>query len=422
MAITQEELARRIRAAREACRMTQDEVASALGLSRSSVVQIEAANRSVSSLELDRLAHLFGKAIGEFLAETFREDDTLGALFRSETAVTADPEVLPRLRACLTLARELVNLERLVGVDRGPSAAARYPVLTPKSRWEAIQQGVRLAEDERRRLGLGDNPVPDLVGLFETQGVRTAIVDLPDDISGITLTEVSVGLFVVVNRGHHLLRRRFSLAHEYGHILVDRDRLALVSRGSERDDLVEVRANAFAASFLMPESGIRQFVVGLGKGKPSRVHAEVFDEAGALDVEGRTEPGTQALQLYDVVQVAHHFGVSRPAALYRLRNLRLLSEAEFEMLKALDEAGKGKEMVGLLGLPEPSHEEARNTFRRRFLGLALEAYRRDEITRAKLVELADLVGLSREDTARLVEDAGLNDREGADVRIPSEGS
>ena len=38
------------------------------------------------------------------------------------------------------------------------------------------------------------------------------------------------------------------------------------SRESERSDLLEVRANVFAANFLMPEEGVRQFVGTLGKG------------------------------------------------------------------------------------------------------------------------------------------------------------
>lgn len=399
--------------------MTQEEVASRLGMPRSAVVQIEAANRSVSSLELDRFAHLFGKDIREFLAETFQPDDSLAALFRAPGSVVADRDVHHRLRDCLALARELASLERLLGVDRAGSSPARYVLPAPRTRWEAIEQGVGLADDERRRLGLGDAPLPEVSELLEVQGIRTGMVDLPEDVSGLTLTDRVMGLFVVVNREHHLLRRRFSLAHEYAHVLADQVQVAVVSRGAARDDLIEVRANSFAAGFLLPESGVWHFLAGLGKGKPSRVYAEVFDEAGVVDVEGRTEPGTQTLQLYDVVQFAHHFGVSRSAALYRLRNLRLVTENEFNDLRALEDAGKGKEIAALLGLPEPAHEEARNACRRRFLGLALEAYRREEITRGKLTELGDLVGLSRDDVARLVADSGLSDPEGADVRIPS---
>jgi Zn-dependent peptidase ImmA (M78 family) len=231
----------------------------------------------------------------------------------------------------------------------------------------------------------------------------------------LTLRDRKVGLFVVANGVHHHLRRRFSFAHEYAHVVADRDRSGLISQASARDDLIEVRANAFAANFLMPEDGLRQFVAGLGKGKPSRLFAEVFDEAGALEVEGRSEPGTQTIQLYDVVQLARHFGVSRVSALFRLRNLRLISESEFDHLKALDEAGKGKQLAKRLGLTEPDHQEMRSEFKHRFLGLALEAYRRDELSRSKLRELVAMVDLTPDDLDRVLADAGL---EGEDDATP----
>lgn len=387
--------------------MTQDEAARHIGVSRPTFVQIEAGNRSVSSLELDRLAYLFGRDIRELVADSFVEEDALAALFRAQTDVASQPAVLEKLRECLAIGRELTSLERLVGIDRDVTAVASHPLPPPKSRWEAILHGQRLADEERRRLGLGLAALPDIAELLESQGVRTGLVELPDDVSGLTLSERQVGLFVVVNRTHHQLRRRFSFAHEYAHVSVDRDRSGTISRASSRDDLIEVRANAFAASFLMPEEGVRQVVAGLGKGRPSRVHAEVFDEAGTLSVEGRSKPGTQSLQLYDVVALAHHFGVSRPSALYRLRNLRLVTQAELAQLKALDGSGKGRELAELLGLAEPDREKARSSLKHRVVGLALEAFRRDEISRAKLRELVKMVGLSSKDVDRLVEDAGI---------------
>lgn len=387
--------------------MTQDDAAKHLGVSRPTVVQIEAGNRSVSSLELDKLAYLFGRDIREFVADAFHEEDSLTALFRAQPAVVGEPAVLDKLRECMALGRELTNLERLVGIDRDLSAVASYPFPTPKTRWEAVQQGQRLAEEERRRLGLGHAPLPGMSELLESQGVRTGWVDLPNDVSGLTLSDRKVGLFVVANGVHHYLRRRFSFAHEYAHVVADRDRSGLISQTSARDDLIEVRANAFAANFLMPEDGVRQFVAGLGKGKPSRLFSEIFDEAGYLNIEGRSEPGTQTIQLYDVVQLAHHFGVSRLSALFRLRNLRLLTEAEFEHLKALDDQGKGKQLAKLLGLTEPDHQEMRSEFKHRFLGLVLEAYRRDEISRGKLRELVAMVGLTADDLDQLLADAGI---------------
>jgi Zn-dependent peptidase ImmA (M78 family)/DNA-binding XRE family transcriptional regulator len=411
MPITQQELGRRIRAAREACRLTQDEVAARLGVARPTIVQIEAGNRTVSSLELDRLAYLLGQDIRDFLADSFRGEHSLAALFRAQSEDIRKPEVLDALRDCIALGREITELERLVGVESGPASTAVYSLPEPATRWDAIQQGERLARDERRRLGLGSAPLPDVSELLETQGVRTGVLGLPSDVSGLTISDPNTGLFVVANRAHGIHRRRFSFAHEFGHVLVDRGQFGIVSRESKRDDLLEVRANAFAACFLMPEEGVRQFVANLGKGKPSRAYAQVFDEAESLSVEGRAEPGSQDLQLYDVVRLAHHFGVSRIAALYRLLNLGLLKEPDFKRLEELDEQGKGEHLARRLGLQTPKALESRDGLERRFLALALEAYRREEISKSKFKELTALAGLRSDQTRQLLTDAGLDNDE-----------
>lgn len=255
-------------------------------------------------------------------------------------------------------------------------------------------------------MGLGWAPAPPLPELFETQGVRTGVVDLPDDVSGLTICNRRAGLFILANRRHAPVRRRFSFAHEYAHTLFDRRLLGTVSRAGNRDELIEVRANAFAAALLMPGDGVRQFIAALGKGKPSRAIAQVFDEAGALQAEGRTKPGSQDIQLYDLVHIAHHFGVSRQAALFRLLNLRLVTQAEFDRLKAADEAGYGRELASLLSLPDEDDDD-RDGFRHRVLSLALEAYRRDLITRAKLVEVAKLLSMEAEEIQGLLRHVGL---------------
>ncbi len=400
--------------------MTQDQVAEHLGVSRPTLTQIELGNRAVSSLELDRLAYLFGRDIREFLSDSFTEEDTLAALFRSQTGIGDAPEVLELLRQCMALGRELTNLEALLGINRELAAVAAYPFSEPKSRWDAIQQGERAADMERRRLGIGSTPAPELNEVLEMQGVRTGLLELPDDISGLTLCDSDIGLFIVANQSHHVIRRRFSFAHEYAHVLLDRDQAGMISRASERDDLAEVRANSFAACFLMPEDGVRKYVGTLGKGRPSRAHADVFDEAGAVAVEGRAEPGTQEIQLYDVVQLAHHFGISRLAAMYRLRNLRLVTEAQLERLKDEEASGRGKELATLLGLSESDHAEARKWFRHRFLGMALEAFRREKITHGKLTELGNMLDLSKDGLEKLLEGAGLSDTEQADVLLPDD--
>jgi len=397
MPITAEELARRLRAARDACHLKQDDVARHLGVSRSTVAQMELGNRAVSSLELDNLAYLYGRGIAEFLADQFREDDVIVALFRLHPEMAEYEGIQPALRESMALGRELTNLERLLGIERDGGAIPLYPLRRARTRWQAVQQGEQAAVEERRRLQLGEAPLPDIAELLETQGVRTAQISLPEDLSGLTLFDAEIGPFVVANNrlpGHSHLRRRFSYAHEYCHVLLDRELKGTISLTTERSNLLEVRANAFAAAFLMPSAGVQEFVHSLGKGRTSRLQSEVFDEEKAQLVQGRPTPGSQTIQMHDVVLVAHHFGVSRLAALYRLRNLDFFSPKELETLKEQEEDGQGRRLAVLLGVPGLEDEAMRNDFRHRFLALALEAFRREEITRSKLGELAGMVDAS----------------------------
>lgn len=377
-------------------------------MSRIAISQIEAGNRSVSSIELDRIACVVGRDIKAFFAEVFVEQDALAALFRTESQLAEQADLLHALQGSLALGREMTNLERLLGIDRAQLLVAAYELPAARSRWDAIQQGQRIAADERQRLGLGLSPIGDLVELFEYQGIRTGVVTLPDNISGLTLTDEKVGIFVVINREHPPLRRRFSLAHEYAHVLMDRDRSGTISRSENRADLLEVRANAFAAEFLMPAEGVLQFVHALGKGGASRAQMVVYDETDVVQAEQRAAPGSQDIQIHDMALMAHHFGVSRIAALYRLKNLRMVDEREFQHLKSQEDSGTGKAIADFLAADEPvDAREMRDEFRRRFLGLALEANRREEITLSKLTELAAMVGINRQEVQSILSSAGF---------------
>src|SRR5271154_1581858 len=96
--VTAAELGRRLKAARESCGLTQDDVAAELELSRSTVAQIELGNRGVSGIELGKLAFLFGRDMREFLATEYLDADPLGVLFRSETEVSGSDVVVGKLR------------------------------------------------------------------------------------------------------------------------------------------------------------------------------------------------------------------------------------------------------------------------------------------------------------------------------------
>lgn len=403
MLVTREELGRRLRCARETCGLTQQEAAEHLGVPRTAIVQIEAGARGVSSLELSQLARRYGRAMEEFLSEGPFAEDPLTALFRSIPGID-DPALEAELRRCAALCRQATQLEQLLGLPGRRPLPALYTLEAPSTRWDAIVQGRSMARQERRRLDLGTAPVREIAAIVRRQGVRVTETAMPDDISGLFFHGEDLGLVIVVNRTHPQTRRLFSYAHEYAHVLADRNRPGTVSRAANRQELLEVRANTFAAHFLMPEEGVRAFLQSLGKGEPSRQEQEIFDEVEEVQAQKRAAPGSQELRPHDVVLLSHHCGVSFEAALFQLLNLRLIRKERFEAL--MQHRGASSALRRALGLPHHD-EQVHWTLTDQIVELALEAYRRGEISLAKLLELGDEAGTPRQDLEAALFEEGL---------------
>ena len=85
--------------------------------------------------------------------------------------------------------------------------------------------------------------------------------DLPSNIAGMYAYSADLGGCILINRKHPPERRRVSMLHEYGHLLLSTDRYKpgidyLTMPG--RKPANERFAEAFALSFLMPASSVRQ--------------------------------------------------------------------------------------------------------------------------------------------------------------------
>lgn len=412
MALTKAELGARIRAARESARLSQEMVAQFLGVSRATVSQIEAGRRAVDSLELSRLAKFFGRDISYFLAEGPAEQEVSVSVFLRTSELLNETDI-HSVNHWLAICREYNNLERLLRLNTGVSSLVKYLYPDPQSPWDAIHVGEEVAEEERKRLDLGIAPLSmtkDLLELMEVQGVKVRLHPLPEKIDAICLMNGDAGPFILINSWQSERRLRFTLCHEYCHVLIDREKQRLISIRDSKD-LVEVRANAFAAAFLMPDKGVQAFLRSLGKeGGKSRSTLGVTAGQATARGEQRFSAAAQSLQLEDIVLLQHHFGASVEATLWRLQNLEILSPQERERsAEQAKEAHAIAQALKLHGMKGPEQQEKvalLESFTRRFVHMALEAYRQDLITLAKLYELAEMVH-RREEVEALVEELGI---------------
>jgi transcriptional regulator with XRE-family HTH domain len=403
-------LGRRLSEARLSAGLTQDQVANDVGLPRTAIVQVEAGRRAVSTLELADLARLYRRPVAEFFHEGQAEnDDPLVALGRVSDELQDDPVVASRVRECVAIFREGVAIEGELGREAAPIPPSYS---TPaRSQGEAAAQGIEAADRERSRLDLGDAPIADVCRLVSEQGIWATSIGLPDGFSGVFLNHRTTGLAIVVNKTHGQMRKRFSFAHEYAHSLFDRDRVATVTGRENASELMERRANAFAAAFLMPQRGVEGVLRAMHKGGPSRRAFVSYDVAGggAQESEERTPPGSQTLTFRDVAQLGAHFGASYLAACYRLRELGYVNKVELEALKAHEDLGR--EYIDFMrGKACGKDKDARSTddddkeLVAQMIPLILEAYSREVISRGKVRELAGMLKLDEDDILRFAKD------------------
>ncbi len=401
-------IGQKIRNIREKYGLSQEETEKSLGLPQKAMTRIEAGQRSVSSLELTQLAELFYCSISDFFPEKEGvEEDVLVTLYRLSPGLEADLEVQKEVAKYVQICREGVLLEELLN-RTARKRVLSYPFPHPAGVLDAIRQGDQVAKEERRRLGLGNGPIHDIVDLLTSQGIWCAGTELPQEMAGLFLFRPSIGVAILVNGQHATVRKRFSYAHEYAHAIFDKNHHVLISTTANASECIETRANAFAAAFLLPSEGVSEMIHSLGKGGASRTDYAIFDVAtqGVVETEERLLASRQKITPQDIALIAHHFGVSYQATVYRLRSLRYLTQKERELL--LTDELRGKNYLKMLGLNDLDKSE-KNSVNQRELKtyisqLIIEAYQSGKISRGRLLDLSRLLNLPGLQILEIAED------------------
>jgi Zn-dependent peptidase ImmA (M78 family)/transcriptional regulator with XRE-family HTH domain len=205
---------------------------------------------------------------------------------------------------------------------------------------------------------LGIDPIPNLAELLEERGIKVLSADLTD-IDGLTARvkrkkgePVPV---IVIRENTWAERKRFTLAHELGHMLID------VRSGVDS----EKAANRFAGAFLMPAEALRSEI---GKQRT-------------------------AISFGELVRLKELFGASFQAITYRCRDLGILNEAAFKrMFQAFNEKGWRKPPYEEPGALAPEKEQPKRMERLTFRALAERV-----IGEAKA---AEILGISVRDLTR----------------------
>jgi len=344
-------LGQRISEARKARGKTQEEVANFLECSRPTYIAIEKGDRAPKSDEIIKLASFLGRKVHELVRPTEPVVDLQPHLRAAvEKMKGGDEEALhAAIDELQRLAEDYRDLEKLMNA---PLRFNYPPEVTLNPRIDAADLAESVALQERQRLGLGDQPVIYLRSTLEWDvGLRIFYWDLPSTIAGMYAYTADLGCCILVNHKHPSERRRVSMLHEYGHLIVDRykpgiDYLTMTGRKPANERFAE----SFGLSFLMPASSVRQ-----------RFH-DIVTTTG--DFKGA-----------DLHRLSHFYYVSVEAMALRLEGLGLIQRGSWQFLK--ESKFSPREAAELLSLQsQPVNEEP---FSERYKYLAVAAYERGEV-------------------------------------------
>ncbi|OTO29262.1 hypothetical protein A5816_001547 [Enterococcus sp. 3G1_DIV0629] len=159
-----------------------------------------------------------------------------------------------------------------------------------------------IASSLRNEYGLGIGPVSNMTLLIEKMGIRVHFEDLSSaKIDALTLFIDGQPYIIVNNQRISSVRIRFNLAHELGHILLHSSYNKKEVANSSNHKRIEMEANFFAGSLLLPEEG---FVLDL-----------------------------TSTNLNHLIQLKKHWKVSLQAIIYNGEQLGLISSRQVLFLR-----------------------------------------------------------------------------------------
>jgi len=289
--------------------LTQEDAAKIIETARTTITAIEKGERRIKPGELIKLAHAYGRQVSDFvrphpIIDTFPQPQFRGPVVHSEED---EEKIAPYVAKLEEFCQDYLELEALLNAP----LVRRYPPEYSVTGLRTEQAAEGVAIEERHRLGLGDGPLPILRDILEQDvGLRIFYPPLqPSTFSEMYIYTDQVGGCIAVNSLHPEERRRWSLAHGYGHFLVHRYKPdAYFEDAYRRLPESERFAEAFARYFLMPTSSL----------------ARRFN-----DLRRMKEKTT----LTDLGTLAHYYGVSMAALTLRLEDMSLLPTGTWDSLR-----------------------------------------------------------------------------------------
>lgn len=332
-------LGAKLRRARENLGLTQEELSKSVGLSSEFISLLEIGKRAPSLDSLRRLSDFLKKDIGYFLQDTEGDFQVLGR----EKKLSKEAQAV--IRRFQRYSEDYLRVEELT--QRRAEPAPFYQNASAE----------RMAQEERKRLGLGDEPIRDIFTLLELNGLRILRQAVPEaaQIAGIfVFYEAEQAGFALLDSSRPLGDQHVAAAHEYAHYLKDRFAGPILDNPDVFIDEYlplyhprEKFAQQFAFDFLVPPRKLKHVV-------SKELHA-------------------RSLHFEDVIFLKRYFGVKTSHMLGILQKQEIIPPHRYAEYRNIDHAAFERSLFGKVGseeLPARSRTKLISSDRYKILGVS----------------------------------------------------
>lgn len=222
-------------------RLTKAQLAKELGVTSRSIQNYEAGTSTPDAETLEKIGKLLN-----FPQQFFCIEELMPVIGEHAASFRSLSRMTEAMKNCALSAGAIAFKVNEWMEERFNLPSADLPDLSDLGPEEA-------AATLRRMWGLGNAPIPNMIHLLESKGIR--IFSLAEEAREVDAfcTWHDGRPFVFLNTMKSAERSRFDAAHELGHLVRD---VYSLQHGEARGLEMERQADAFAAAFLMPRESI----------------------------------------------------------------------------------------------------------------------------------------------------------------------
>lgn len=265
--------------------LSLQDLADKIGISKQMISKYEKGDSMPSSKILIKLGKSFKVKIDYFFSPSAVELSEVNFRKKSVFSVKKINALKEEIKFKLS---NYLEIENILQIDNS------FENTVKKFKLKSLEEVEKIVLDLRDEWEIGLDPIHNIIQLLEDKEIKIIEIDEPENNFDGLATIVN-GKFpvIVINKNFNVERKRFTLLHELGHLLLE---------FPECDVKFEENVcNRFASEFLFPK-------------------VSVLKEFGAK---------RDAISFIELVEVQKKYGISIRAIMYRLKDVNILNESRF---------------------------------------------------------------------------------------------